>query len=143
MPSAKSKLTEQYQDTNFYFRYSVNQSFGNHKYLLFKASINGRHIVSWGVKLSDALQGATHQALFEPSVHYQHVDNGVLLTEYGIESRCFRFLSCGSKPPSVADDGGLIEIQVFRAKTRIRRAPRPDEYRGSDNYGIAYVMCLC
>ncbi|CAK7197691.1 Oxidoreductase NAD-binding domain-containing protein 1 [Sporothrix eucalyptigena] len=124
-------------DTNFYFRYVINQAPVGHKYMFFRVAINGRQVVSWGVDLSKTLVGAAHQALFEPSSHYQYNDNGVLMTQYGIESRCFRFVTYGSGEASIANDGGLIEVQVFRAKSRARRAPQPDPYRGGDKYGVA------
>ena len=82
------------------------------------------------------MAGATYQALFQPSDKYERCIDGVLMTQYGIESRCFRFVTCGTEKASVADDGGLIEVQVFRAKARIRRAPQPGHYRGREKYGI-------
>ena len=100
-------------------------------------AINGRQAVSWGVDLTETLAGAAHQALFEPSAYYQHSDNGIIMTQYGIESRCFRFVTHRSGEASFTDDGGLIEVQVFRAKARARRAPQPDQYRGHDKYGVA------
>lgn len=132
-----SLLTTRFPETNFYFRYGISQAPVGHKYLFFRITINGRQVVSWGVDLSETTAGAAHQALFEPSTYYQHNDNGVVMTEYGIESRCFRFVSYGSREASIADDGGLIEVQVFRAKARNRRSPQPDQYRGGDKYGIA------
>ncbi|CAK7233090.1 Oxidoreductase NAD-binding domain-containing protein 1 [Sporothrix bragantina] len=124
-------------DTNFYFRYIIGQAPMGHRYLFFRVAINGRHVVSWGVDLAESLVGAAHQALFEPSAYYQYTDNGVVMTQYGIESRCFRFVTYGSGIASIPDDGGLIEVQVFRAKSRARRAPQPDSYRGGDKYGVA------
>ncbi|KJR83107.1 uncharacterized protein SPSK_04148 [Sporothrix schenckii 1099-18] len=124
-------------DTNFYFRYVVNQAPVGHKYLFFQITISGRHVVSWGLDLAETMVGAAHQALFQPSTYYQHNDNGVIMTEYGIESRCFRFVTCGSAAASIANDGGLIQVQVFRARSRHRRAPQPDPYRGNYKYGVA------
>lgn len=43
----------------------------------------------------------------------------------------------GEEYKSVAEDGGLIEIQVFRAKERRPRAPRLEEFRFQENHGIA------
>lgn len=94
-------------------------------------------MVSWGVDLAETMVGAAHQALFQPSTYFQHNDNGVIMTEYGIESRCFRFVTYGSGEASVATEGGLIQVQVFRARSRHRRAPQPDRYRGGDKYGVA------
>lgn len=89
------------------------------------------------MNLAEKLAGAAHQALFEPSILYQHRENGIVMTQYGIESRCFRFVSCCSAEASIADEGGLIEVQVFRAKSRTRIAPQPDRYCGAAKYGVA------
>lgn len=45
----------------------------------------------------------------------------------------------GQERKSVAEDGGLVEIQVFRAKDRRPRAPRLEQFRGQEMYGIACV----
>ncbi|EPE09754.1 oxidoreductase-like protein [Ophiostoma piceae UAMH 11346] len=126
-------------ETNFFFRYNVAQPPAGQRYLCFRVLINGRDIVSWGIDLDEAVAGATYQALFQPSGKYERYVDGVLMTQYGIESRCFRFVTYGAEKASVADDGGLIEVQVFRAKARSRRAPQPDHYRGREKYGIALV----
>ncbi|EFX01208.1 hypothetical protein CMQ_6150 [Grosmannia clavigera kw1407] len=115
-------------DTCFYIQYRINQLPIGHKYLFFKVHINGRQIVAWGINLHKTTSGATNQALFQPSEHYQYNDDGVVIAEPGIESRCFLFVpNASGTAASVAEDGGLIEIQVFRAKTRRRRAPRLDK----------------
>lgn len=124
-------------DTNFYFRYVIAQAPIGHKFMFFRLTINGRQVVSWGADLSKTQVGAVHQALFEPSTHYQYSDRGTVMTQYGIESRCFRFVTFGSSGSSIANDGGLIEVQAFRAKSRVRRAPQPGFYRGGDKYGIS------
>ncbi|CAK7267001.1 hypothetical protein SEPCBS119000_002315 [Sporothrix epigloea] len=142
-PSSPSNISNilrhGYTDTNFYFRYIIAREPIGHKFLFFRVVINGRHVVSWGVDLSETLVGAVHQALFEPSTDYQYSDNGVIMTQYGIEARCFRFVSCGLNRPSIANDGGLMEVQAFRAKSRTRRAPQPDVYRGGDKYGVSLI----
>lgn len=124
-------------DTNFFFRYYISQPPAGHKFVLFRITINGRFIMSFGIDLAETTVGAAHQALFQPSEHYQHNDNGVLMTEYGIESRCFRFISYGKGDKSIGYDGGIIQVQVYRAKARRRVAPEPTPYRGNDNYGVA------
>ena len=72
----------------------------------------------------------------KPGDRWHYRDNGVTLKRDGIESRYFHF-SPGPEAASVAEDGGLIEIQVFRAKGRRGRAAKLDEFRGQDKYGIA------
>jgi len=54
----------------------------------------------------------------------------------GLEGRNFVFLS-GQENKSAAEDGGLIEIQTFRAKDRRPRAPRLEEFQEFRNYRIA------
>lgn len=54
----------------------------------------------------------------------------------GIEARYFHFMPAMGKS-SIAEDGGLIEVQVFRSKGRQRRAPKMTEFRSQDRYGIA------
>lgn len=43
----------------------------------------------------------------------------------------------GQEQKSVAEDGGLVEIQVFRAKDRRPRAPKLESFRNQEMYGIA------
>ncbi len=114
-------------DAKFFFNYTINKVPADQKYLFFKVYMNGRHIVSWGVDLRKVSSGSTFRALYEPSDHFQ---------QRGIEARHFRFVS-GPQNQSVADDGGLIEFQVFRAKGRNGRAARLDECRLQEKYGIA------
>lgn len=59
-----------------------------------------------------------------------------MLKQDGIESRHFYFLPT-THTASVAEDGGLIEIQVFRSKGRKRRTPNLTQYRSQETYGIA------
>lgn len=54
----------------------------------------------------------------------------------GVEKRNLIFLP-GQENKSIAEDGGLIEIQAFRASARSSRAPVLDEFRYYDNYGVA------
>lgn len=82
--------------------------------------------------------GSVTRALFEPDDRWHFKENGVLLKREGIEARNFHFLPT-SKKVSVADDGGLIEIKVFRAKGRKRKAPFLGQYRSQKLYGIMYV----
>ena len=44
---------------------------------------------------------------------------------------------------SVADDGGLIEVRVFRAKGRRKSLPTPAEFKPQDQYGLVYVSPCC
>ena len=121
---------------SFFFEYAINSPPSGLNFLFFKVFMNGRHIVSWGIDLQKVTSGTMYRALYEPSQHYQQKENGVLLSAPGIEARSFKFVA-GSGPKSVADDGGLIEFQVFRAKARNGRAAHLDQHRNQDKYGIA------
>ncbi|KAL7813495.1 hypothetical protein V8C26DRAFT_405356 [Trichoderma gracile] len=103
-------------------------------YLYFKLFINGRSITSCGIK-PGAESGIISRALFEPSDRWHLQQNGVLLKRSGIESRSFCFAP-GPDAVAAADDGGLIEIQVFRAKSRRRSTPQLAPYRDQEQYGI-------
>ncbi|KAH0493690.1 hypothetical protein TgHK011_000346 [Trichoderma gracile] len=103
-------------------------------YLYFKLFINGRSITSCGIK-PGAESGIMSRALFEPSDRWHLQQNGVLLKRSGIESRSFCFAP-GPDAVAAADDGGLIEIQVFRAKSRRRSTPQLAPYRDQEQYGI-------
>ncbi len=123
-------------DAKFFFSYTINKVPGGQNYLFFKVFMNGGHIVSWGIDLRKVSSGSTFRALYEPSDRFQQNDNGVLLKAAGIEARHFRFVS-EPADQSVADDGGLVEFQVFRAKGRNGRAARLDLCRNPEKYGIA------
>ncbi|KLU88776.1 hypothetical protein MAPG_07760 [Magnaporthiopsis poae ATCC 64411] len=109
-------------------------------YLFFKVFINGRREVAWGIDLEKNRQGSTAQALYSPGKLYEYTDEqGRTMTQPGIEARRFYFLPQNNKATSVASEGGLIEVQVFRAYGRTRRAPNPLPYRSHENYGVALM----
>lgn len=98
--------------------------------------MNGRHITSWGINPEVKSKGRVEKALYEPSDRWNHEEDGMIMKPDGIEARYFHFMG-GQEDKSVAEDGGLIEIQVFRAKGRKRRAAKLDQYRHQEKYGIA------
>ncbi|GAB1314232.1 hypothetical protein MFIFM68171_04442 [Madurella fahalii] len=98
------------------------------KYVFFRLYMNARTIASWGIDPSIRSKGKVVNSLWAPCARYSD--------EIGFEGRNFVFLP-GQEYKSVAEDGGLIEIQAFRAKERRPRAPRLEEFRFHDNYGIA------
>jgi len=75
------------------------------------------------------------RALFVPSDTWDYKDTGVVYKNNGTEARPFYF-SQELRERSAAIDGGLIEVQVFRARGRKRRIPKIEEYRGQEQYGI-------
>lgn len=97
--------------------------------------MNGRHITSWGINPKIKSQGQVEKALYQPSERWDHEENGVMLNPDGIEARYFYFVS-DQQQLSIADDGGLIEVHVFRAKGRKRRAAKLEQYRHMEKYGI-------
>lgn len=97
--------------------------------------MNGRHITSWGINPKIRSKGQVEKALYEPSDRWNQEENGVTFKPDGIEARYFYFVT-DQQQPSIADDGGLIEVHLYRAKGRKRRAARLDEYRHMDRYGI-------
>lgn len=107
-------------------------------HLFFKLHMNGRHITSWGINPKIKTKGRVEKALYEPCSRWNQEENGLVFKQEGIEARYFYFVS-DQQQTSVADDGGLIEVHVFRAKGRKRRAAKLDQYRQLDKYGITYV----
>lgn len=79
--------------------------------------------------------GKVVRALYQPSERWQYTQDGVTFKPQGIESRYFHFATGPEK--SVAEDGGLIEIRVFRSEARKRQAPDLEQCRGQDEYGVA------
>jgi hypothetical protein len=98
------------------------------KYVFFRLYMNARPIAAWGVDPNVRSKGRVVKSLWSPGGMYQD--------QVGFEGRNFVFLP-GQEYKSVAEDGGLIKIQVFRAQERRARAPRLEEFRFQENYGIA------
>ncbi|KAK3325581.1 hypothetical protein B0H66DRAFT_599732 [Apodospora peruviana] len=98
------------------------------KHVFFKLYMNGRQIASWGIEPAVRSKGKVVKSLWAPGLQYND--------QLGIEERNFVFLP-DQESKSVAEEGGLIEIQVFRAKNRRARAPKLEEFRHQENYGIA------
>ncbi|KAL7930553.1 hypothetical protein V8C35DRAFT_330376 [Trichoderma chlorosporum] len=120
--------------SQFWVQYSIHRHPEPPCYLFFKLLMNGRNIASCGIKPGTA-SGTITRALFEPSDRWHLKQDGVLLKRSGIESRSFCF-SPGPDAIAAADDGGLIEVQVFRAKSRRRSTPRLAMHRDQEQYGI-------
>jgi hypothetical protein len=98
--------------------------------------MNGRHITSWGINPKVKDKGRVEKALYEPSDRWNHEEEGTTMKPEGIEARYFHFIR-DEHEKSVAEDGGLIEVMVFRARSRKRRAAKLNQYRHQDRYGIA------
>ncbi|KAK2059622.1 hypothetical protein LY76DRAFT_570436 [Colletotrichum caudatum] len=104
------------------------------KYLYFRMTINGRQIVSWGIKSKVIQNQLVSHALYEPDSKWQYRDSGVVYKRDGVEKRFFHFAP--RFEASAALDGGLIELRVFRSKGRRQRAPELKGFRKQDMYGI-------
>lgn len=122
--------------SQFWVQYRIRRSPEPSCYLYLKLFMNGRHITSCGI--TDAASGTISRALYEPSDRWHLKQNGTLLKRSGIESRSFCF-SPGPDAAAAADDGGLIEVQVFRAKSRRRCTPQLVPHRDQQQYGVMYV----
>ncbi|KAI0200986.1 hypothetical protein F4808DRAFT_460193 [Astrocystis sublimbata] len=121
----------------FWLRYLVNQSPPPSKCIFFKMTMNGRHVASWGINTNTHSTGLVVRALYQPEDRWQDPcgsgDNNT--GGPGIETRYFHFMP-GLDKVSIADDGGVIEVQVFRSKGRKRIAVELDPYRNQERYGI-------
>ncbi|KPM38099.1 hypothetical protein AK830_g8463 [Neonectria ditissima] len=122
--------------SQFGVHYSVTRIPEPPCHLYFKIFLNGRNITSWGINPVVQASGSVTRALFEPDDRWHYKEDGVVHRREGIEARCLYFLPPSSST-SVADDGGLIEVQAFRSKGRKRRAPMLGQHRGQELYGIA------
>ncbi|KAI0598121.1 hypothetical protein F4775DRAFT_556583 [Biscogniauxia sp. FL1348] len=120
----------------FWLRYSVNQSPPPSRCIFFKMYMNGRHIVSWGVDTNNRTSGSVTRALYEPGDRWGDTAAGLQVGTVGIETRYFHFM-LGLDKKSVAEDGGLIEVHIFRCRGRKRVAAKLDAYRNQEKYGIA------
>ena len=120
--------------TPFSINYSVNTTpAAPCKYIFFRLYMNARPIAAWGIDPTVRSEGKVVKSLWSPCRLYTD--------QIGFEGRNFVFLP-GQEFKSVAEEGGLIEIQVFRAKERRARAPKLEEFRFQENYGIALVFSL-
>ncbi|KAJ8121324.1 hypothetical protein ONZ43_g2192 [Nemania bipapillata] len=119
----------------FWLRYLITQSPPPSRCIFFKMTMNGRHISSWGINTDTHSTGIVVRALYQPDDKWGdacgHNESGFP----GIETRYFHFMpSLDNK--SIAEDGGIIEVQVFRCNGRKRIALELDAYRNQERYGI-------
>ncbi|KAI0157344.1 hypothetical protein GGR57DRAFT_500964 [Xylariaceae sp. FL1272] len=119
----------------FWLRYVIAQSPAPSKCIFFKMIMNGRHITSWGIDTTARTAGNVMRALYEPGGGPSGMSDSDGPTYPGIETRYFHFTT-GLGHLSAAEDGGLIEVQVFRSKGRKRVAPMLGTYRSQDKFGI-------
>ncbi|KAI4594897.1 hypothetical protein LQW54_005579 [Pestalotiopsis sp. IQ-011] len=128
----------------FWLRYSVLRTPAPATHLYFKMFMNGALITSWGIlsntEKTDQMQqpvgGTVVRALYEPGQRWKHTNTDAEGRMIGMETRYFFFTPTVDQQ-SAAEDGGLIEVQVFRSKGRRRRAPQMVAFRNQEKYGIA------
>jgi hypothetical protein len=126
-------------DTRFWFRYEVGDEAAKlSQWFYFKLYLNGRAIVSWGMNTKAKRTGEIMKALFEPGEEWNYEYNSIAYKNMGNEQRSFMFLEQNEKYRP-ARDGGLIKVEVFRAKGRSRKMPQPTDYKGQEEYGIGYA----
>jgi len=97
--------------------------------------MNGRHITSWGINTITEPSGQVIKALFDPSERWNYQHAGIVYKNNGTEMRSF-FFNNKEEALSAANDGGLIEVLIYRAFGRQRKLPEPVNYRPQDEYGI-------
>ncbi|KAI1750067.1 hypothetical protein F4782DRAFT_532786 [Xylaria castorea] len=119
----------------FWLRYLINQSPPPSRCVFFKMTMNGRHISSWGINTNTHSTGLVVRALYQPEDKWGDACGHNEAGYPGIETRYFHFMP-GLDKKSVAEDGGIIEVQVFRCKGRKRIALELNSYRNQERYGI-------
>ncbi|QSZ30493.1 hypothetical protein DSL72_000047 [Monilinia vaccinii-corymbosi] len=121
--------------SRFFVRYNVGDAADQCPWFYFKLYMNGRHITSWGTNTKTRPSGQVMKALFEPDSEWDYKEGKIVYKNPGTEYRPF-FFSQESGGRTAGDDGGLIEIQVFRARGRKRRNPRLEQYKDQTKYGV-------
>jgi hypothetical protein len=120
----------------FWLRYSIIEAAATiSPWFYFKLFMNGRHIASWGTNSTTNPSGQVMRGLFDPSDRWNYKDNGTVMKNCGTEVRPF-FFAKEDGDQTAAEEGGLIEVMVFRARGRRRRLPKPEEFRSQDQWGI-------
>jgi hypothetical protein len=128
--------TDSSKGARFWLRYSIDKEAAkNSPWYYFKLFMNGRHIASWGTHSQTAPSGQVMRGLFEPSDKWNYKHEGTTYKNMGTEMRPF-FFAKEEEVRSAANDGGLIEILVFRAKGRKRKMPEPVNWKPQEQYGI-------
>jgi hypothetical protein len=97
--------------------------------------MNGRNIASWGTNSKTDPAGQIMRGLFEPGPRWNYKVDSVVYKNMGIETRPF-FFSNELELQSAAEDGGLIEVLVHRARGRKRKMPEPPDFKDQEPYGV-------
>ncbi|KAJ8065059.1 hypothetical protein OCU04_005772 [Sclerotinia nivalis] len=121
--------------SRFFVRYNVCDAADQSPWFYFKLYMNGRHITSWGTNSKTRPTGQVMKALFEPGAEWDYKEGKTTYKNPGTEFRPF-FFRQEEGGRGAADDGGLIEIKVFRARGRKRRNPKLEQYKDQSKYGV-------
>ncbi|APA10113.1 hypothetical protein sscle_06g048830 [Sclerotinia sclerotiorum 1980 UF-70] len=121
--------------SRFFVRYNVCDAADQSQWFYFKLYMNGRHITSWGTNSKTRPTGQVMKALFEPGAEWDYKEGKTTYKNPGTEFRPF-FFRQEDGCRGAADDGGLIEIKVFRARGRKRRNPKLEQYKDQSKYGV-------
>ncbi|RYP62953.1 hypothetical protein DL770_009494 [Monosporascus sp. CRB-9-2] len=120
----------------FWLRYAITQWPPPSKYIYFKIFMNGHQVSSWGINTTHNVTGSLSRALYKPGDRWKDKYGDIDTSQVGIEARYFNFM-IGQDKKSAAEDGGTVEVHVYRANARRPVAPKLDEYRSQERYGIA------
>ncbi|RYO93619.1 hypothetical protein DL766_010542 [Monosporascus sp. MC13-8B] len=120
----------------FWLRYAITQWPPPSKYIYFKIFMNGHQVSSWGINTTHNVTGSLSRALYKPGDRWKDKYGDIDTSQVGIEARYFNFM-LGQDKKSAAEDGGTVEVHVYRANARRPIAPKLDEYRSQERYGIA------
>ncbi|KAF3061695.1 Oxidoreductase NAD-binding domain-containing protein 1 [Daldinia childiae] len=110
--------------SQFRLKYLIHQPAPPSRFVFFKMIINGHPTVSWGIDTIYCASGTVSKSLFEPGDGLRDKNGNIPI---GIETRYFHFVH-GLDQTLASEDGGLIEVQVFRCRGRKRIAVELDPY---------------
>ncbi|OBT64042.1 hypothetical protein VE03_06674 [Pseudogymnoascus sp. 23342-1-I1] len=119
--------------TRFVVLYAIDPPHTDGTNVFLKLFMNGRHVASWGIDPRTMPVGRAMLGLFEA--------NRKLKSKASIpnpaETKPFYFNN-QKRDVSAAEDGGVIEVRVFRACGKRRRGAVLDAFRGQDMFGIEF-----
>lgn len=119
------------QGTRFVVLYAIDPPHTDGTNVFLKLFMNGRHVTSWGIDPRTMPVGRAMLGLFEA--------NKKLKSKASIlnpaETKPFYF-NDQKRDVSAAENGGVIEVRVFRACGKRRRGAILDPFRDQGIFGI-------
>ncbi|ELR06704.1 hypothetical protein GMDG_00321 [Pseudogymnoascus destructans 20631-21] len=119
--------------TRFVVQYSIDPPHRDGINVFLKLFMNGRHVTSWGIDPRTMPVGRAMLGLFEADKKLK----SKALIPNPAETKPFYF-NDQKRDVSAAENGGVIEVRVFRACGKRRRGAILDAFRGQDKYGIEF-----